>query len=202
MDQNFPCEEAERERKMERKVCEKDGNEKGFTLVELLTVAAVVGVLATVAIPQFQTYRISGFNAAAQSDLRNLRTSEEALFSDYGSYGSFASTGTAGQAGAATLWTAGTDFMATQTGGEEIRIMPSTNVGLGAWVVADAVTGEYVTYTIFSKHVNGDRIYGVDRDHSAIWWTAGNAASALAAGDQVAATAGTNDLSAAGWTQL
>jgi type IV pilus assembly protein PilA len=61
-------------------------NSKGFTLIELLVVVAIIGILAAIAIPQFASYRQRGFDARANSDLRNAATSEEAYFATNQAY--------------------------------------------------------------------------------------------------------------------
>jgi type IV pilus assembly protein PilA len=52
-------------------------NDRAFTLIELLTVVAIIGVVAAIAIPQFALYRQKTFDAAAITDLRNAAGAEE-----------------------------------------------------------------------------------------------------------------------------
>lgn len=60
--------------------------EKGFTLIELMIVVAIIGILAAIAIPQFTKYRSRANNSAALSDARNLRTDFEGFFAEWQHY--------------------------------------------------------------------------------------------------------------------
>lgn len=63
-----------------------DRGEAGFTLIELLIVVVVMGILATIVIPRFNQFRERSYDAAAQADLRNAITAQEAYFADAGSF--------------------------------------------------------------------------------------------------------------------
>ena len=55
---------------------------KGFTLIELMIVIAVIGMLVAIAIPQFSFYKIKGYNATARSDVKNAYTAAQGLFNE------------------------------------------------------------------------------------------------------------------------
>ena len=118
--------------------------EGGFTLIELLIVVVIIGVLAAIAIPQFTNTKERAFDAAAQSDIRNMMTAEEAYFFSEQAYA--ASTVSAG--GTADLDGDGTsDFQA------------SKNVALTVTAYTDG-------YQITAKHSSSNQTWCVNSSPS------------------------------------
>jgi len=66
------------------------GNTKGFTLIELMIVIAIIGILAAIAIPNFIAYRNKSYCSAAESDANGIA----GAIADYFSIASHTSTPT------------------------------------------------------------------------------------------------------------
>jgi type IV pilus assembly protein PilA len=179
-------------------------NSKGFTLIELLIVVAIIAILAAIAIPQFSSYRIRGYNSAATADLRNARTAEEAFFSDWQVYTSSKADGTPG-VGVVILNTTAVPQVSVVA----LSINPPANTAPSADATFNTGVSQNVglvlntspaggSFTGASKNSAGDRCYGMDSDFTAIYWTNGPVSTGMDPAGCYAAVADVNTSDFAG----
>jgi type IV pilus assembly protein PilA len=84
---------------------------RGFTLVEVLIVVAIIGVMAAIAIPSFLRYQLRAKVGEALVNIRALATAEETFFTEHGHYVSTATPAPpALPSGARLLWVGNPDF--------------------------------------------------------------------------------------------
>ena len=61
-------------------------NSKGFTLIELMIVVAIIGILAAIAIPNFLKYQCKAKQSEAKANLGSIRVAQEAYYAEYDKY--------------------------------------------------------------------------------------------------------------------
>jgi type IV pilus assembly protein PilA len=64
-------------------------SKKGFTLIELMIVVAIIGILAAIAIPNFLKFQAKSKQSEAKSNLGAIFTGQASYFGENNSYGHF-----------------------------------------------------------------------------------------------------------------
>lgn len=67
---------------MERTATRRRESQRGFTLIELMIVVAIIGILATILIPNFVHARAQAQTAGCESNLRSIATAAELYYAD------------------------------------------------------------------------------------------------------------------------
>lgn len=61
-------------------------NRRGFTLIELMIVVSIIGILAAIAVPNYQWGIIKAREAVFRENLYNIRTTLDQFYADQGKY--------------------------------------------------------------------------------------------------------------------
>ena len=114
---------------------------KGFTLIELMIVVAIIGILAAIAIPNFLRFQLKSKTSEGKVNLAALRTAEESYLAEFGSYVSAAAAPTAAPTTTKNGWPAAAPGFDTIGWGPEGAVFFQYAIsvtGTGYTAVADA----------------------------------------------------------------
>jgi len=68
-------------------------NKKGFTLIELMIVVAIIGILAAIAIPNFLRFQAKSKQSEARELLSSVYTAQVAYFAEQNEFGNMTNIG-------------------------------------------------------------------------------------------------------------
>jgi type IV pilus assembly protein PilA len=135
--------------------------QKGFTLIELMIVIAIIGILAAIAIPAYQNYLIRSQVTEGLSLADGYKTAVSEFYAQYGAFPSaITAAGAAPAAGTATC-------------GGSIAAPSTTSAGKYSTVALGACGQIEITYGLASNaKINGfklDLSPGGDTNNDVIW---------------------------------
>ena len=135
-------------------------DERGFTLIELMIVIAIIGILMAIAIPNFIAYRDKSFCSSAEADSNNVA----ATLADYFAIPSHTAVPPENPDGAATNYL---DFSLSGQGDSQNTLDVTTNGGTGSiTIVVTDKSGRCPTdyMQALSKWDETDRTYTITMD--------------------------------------
>lgn len=136
--------------------------ESGFTMIELLIIIAIIGILASIAIPQYNSYRTKAMDASAISHLKFILTAEEAYYVQARTYLA----------------------VPPGEGPGPVGDLPDTTAPAGVgYVVGTFPAGSLGNYVAFTGHRAGERVYGGDSSGNKRWRNWNSAGTVNAAED-------------------
>jgi len=122
-------------------------NEKGFTLIELLMVLAIIGVLASIAIPQFSSMREKALDTVSVSDLKQMAIVQELFKVDTLNYAAFAIADKVGSS--VSVNTVGGTMFAISSLSKEVEMLCKTDA-----------SGQFLI--IAARHIGSGTVLAID----------------------------------------
>ena len=134
--------------------------EKGFSLIELLIVVAIILIIAAIAIPNLLRSKMAANEASAVGSLRTLNTSSVEYSTEYGGYpGTLAVLGPIASGGTASSTLA--DMI------DSVLVTGSKSGYSFTWSAGTVSNGNYLNYSITaqptSPGVTGQRYFYTDQ---------------------------------------
>ena len=117
---------------------------RGFTLIELMIVVVVVGILAGIALPAYQSQVRKSNRSAAQQFMQDVATKEQQIMMDRRGYGAVAATADFGNSPSATPPGVGLAAPSTTTGKYDFSVAVTTGTPPTFTITATALNGQTV----------------------------------------------------------
>jgi type IV pilus assembly protein PilA len=143
---------------------------KGFTLIELMIVVAIIGILAAIAIPNFLRFQAKSRQSEAKTNLGGIFTAQTAYLGEHNRYGTFTQIAWA-PIGTSQRYTyySGNDGAGGSGTGDFVQA--PAPIGQVAWVVVNGVTpGQSIPAGNVAGQFTAGAIGNVDTDATNDIW--------------------------------
>ncbi|MFC1478596.1 type IV pilin protein [Candidatus Margulisiibacteriota bacterium] len=138
---------------------------RGFTLVELLIVMAVVAILVAIIIPSFKGMQEEGWISKAEQELQTLQTGVESYYRHRGDY----------PANVTTVLTGAKPAIVTRelddpwdTDGDSYGYVTGNDTSFGKWYIIYSRSVDRTTNVVLTELVGGKVVYGSNADETVV----------------------------------
>jgi type IV pilus assembly protein PilA len=144
-------------------------SKKGFTLIELMIVVAIIGILAAIAIPNFLRFQAKSKQSEAKTNLGGIFTGQTSYLGEHDRYGSFAEIAWA-PIGSSQRYTYYSGSDGSGGSGDTDRVNPPASAGAGAWPGGVTAVGQTVPTATSPGQFTAGAVGNVDTDSSIDIW--------------------------------
>lgn len=110
-------------------------NKKGFTLMELLVVVAIIGILAAIVLVSLNSARNKGKNAAIKAQMAQLRSAGEMYNEDNSGFTGWCANAEEGRISQGAIDAGGTGYACNDTAAAWAAGIALVGTGSGSWCV-------------------------------------------------------------------